>query len=117
MSNQEIQNDLIVHCLLWDQRSEDRDGHSGSPGEWIVERMDELKTEAKSRGIVIVEPGRLSSKNLIAEATRMLQHLMKDDCGCNPICRCDTEQVLRIWKYEARETVRAVLVLIGEKSS
>lgn len=56
MSDRQLQEDLTRHCLLWDQQAADKEGHSGSPGEWIVERLDELRTEAKRRGIVLVEP-------------------------------------------------------------
>jgi len=32
--------------------SDDFEGHCGSPGEWLVERMDELDTEIRRRGHV-----------------------------------------------------------------
>jgi len=56
LTDREIQIDYTLHCQLWDARSADDDGYSGSPGEWIVERLDELKTAAKERGITLVEP-------------------------------------------------------------
>lgn len=34
----------------WKQFRKDLEGMSGSPGEWMVERMDELETELKRRG-------------------------------------------------------------------
>jgi hypothetical protein len=34
---------------LWDTSREDEEGHSGSPGEWIMERIDEIETEQKRR--------------------------------------------------------------------
>lgn len=55
MSDQELQADFTEHCLLWDKRATEDEGHSGSPGEWIVERLDELRTEAKRRGVALVE--------------------------------------------------------------
>lgn len=56
MSDRQLQEDFTRHCLLWDKAVADKDGHSGSPGEWIVECMDELRTEAKRRGITLTEP-------------------------------------------------------------
>jgi hypothetical protein len=34
----------------WDRlMSDEFDGHGGSPGEWMVERMDEIETELRRR--------------------------------------------------------------------
>jgi len=33
----------------WDTLGRDTEGHGGSPGEWMVERMGELETEQKRR--------------------------------------------------------------------
>jgi hypothetical protein len=34
----------------WDQlMSDDFDGHGGSPGEWMIERMEEIETELRRR--------------------------------------------------------------------
>lgn len=52
MSDDEITNELGELSAKWgDLRKELEEcgGHSGSPGEWMVERMDELETERVCR--------------------------------------------------------------------
>jgi hypothetical protein len=38
---------------LWDDLRADDDGCAGSPGEWIIERMGEVKTELRRRGLAV----------------------------------------------------------------
>ena len=46
---------LWIHAELeklareWDEFRAECDGMAGSPGEWMIERMDELETELKRR--------------------------------------------------------------------
>lgn len=37
---------LVAH---WDELRDDLEGHAGSPGEWIIERIAELETEQERR--------------------------------------------------------------------
>jgi hypothetical protein len=41
----------------WDEFRRDLEGMSGSPGEWLVERMDEIKTELKRRSALTATEG------------------------------------------------------------
>lgn len=58
MSDMEMQDDFTEHCHLFDEVFSNKDGRegTGSLGEWIVERLDELRTEAKRRGLTLVKP-------------------------------------------------------------
>jgi hypothetical protein len=50
LTDEEIARELVELGSRWDAfRSSDDEGHGGSPGEWMVERMDELETEQKRR--------------------------------------------------------------------
>ncbi len=50
MTDAEIAAELSQLESAWDAfRHPDFEGHSGSPGEWLVERMDELNTEVQRR--------------------------------------------------------------------
>lgn len=56
MTVKEISDELDVLGNQWDNiraTLEESGGMSGSPGEWMVERMDELETELKSRGAAV----------------------------------------------------------------
>jgi len=35
--------------ILWDSIRDDDEGHGGSPGEWVYERLDEIEAEQKRR--------------------------------------------------------------------
>lgn len=51
LTDDEIARELDDLEARWKtSRRGDDEGHGGSPGEWIVERMDELETEQKRRG-------------------------------------------------------------------
>ena len=49
LTDEEIKRELSDLAAKWDESRDDDEGHAGSPGEWIVERMDELETEQKRR--------------------------------------------------------------------
>lgn len=49
LSDEEIAAELDELGKKWDASFADDEGHSGSPGEWMVERMDELETEQRRR--------------------------------------------------------------------
>jgi len=50
LSDGEIAAELADLGKKWDAfTASDDEGHGGSPGEWMVERMDELETEQKRR--------------------------------------------------------------------
>jgi hypothetical protein len=50
MTDAEIASELETLGKKWDEfRASDDEGHGGSPGEWMVERMGELETEQKRR--------------------------------------------------------------------
>lgn len=50
LSDSEICDELDSLEKKWKaSRSGDEEGHGGSPGEWMVERMDELETEQRRR--------------------------------------------------------------------
>jgi hypothetical protein len=52
MSNDEIESEIGELIAKWDDLRKDLEesgGMSGSPGEWMVERMDELETERLRR--------------------------------------------------------------------
>jgi hypothetical protein len=53
MSTQEIRSEFELLSKKWDDlftKYDDEDGHGGSPGEWIWERLGELEHELKKRG-------------------------------------------------------------------
>ena len=50
VSDSDLENELAKLQKQWDEsRSSDDEGHGGSPGEWMVERMGEIETERKRR--------------------------------------------------------------------
>ena len=52
MSDNDIETELRKLFAKWDELQKDLDesgGMSGSPGEWMVERMDELEGEKSRR--------------------------------------------------------------------
>jgi hypothetical protein len=49
MSASEIIAELSRLGDQWDALRLDEDGHGGSPGEWMIERMGELETEQTRR--------------------------------------------------------------------
>ena len=51
LSAAEITREIGRVSELWDEMSADDEfeGHGGSPGEWMIERLDELETEQKRR--------------------------------------------------------------------
>jgi hypothetical protein len=50
LTTKQISDELDVLEGKWrDMRSNDDGGRGGSPGEWLVERMDELETELARR--------------------------------------------------------------------
>jgi hypothetical protein len=50
MTDAEIAAELKALGEKWDESvASDDEGHGGSPGEWMVERMNELETEQKRR--------------------------------------------------------------------
>lgn len=53
-----------------------------------------------------------ANAHLIAAAPELLGLLLKivaDDCGCHPVCRCDQESALRIWKEEVISEARTLI--------
>jgi hypothetical protein len=51
MTDEEISAELKSLGDQWDEfQASDDEGHGGSPGEWMVERMGELEQEQKKRG-------------------------------------------------------------------
>jgi hypothetical protein len=49
MTDDQLAAELKLLGDQWDESHKDEEGHGGSPGEWIVERMGELETEQKRR--------------------------------------------------------------------
>ncbi len=49
LTDEQIATELETLEREWDEFRADTEGHSGSPGEWMVERMNELETEQKRR--------------------------------------------------------------------
>jgi hypothetical protein len=50
LTDDQISSELSSLETKWKaSRSSDEEGHGGSPGEWMVERMDELETEQRRR--------------------------------------------------------------------
>lgn len=49
MSDAAIATELRSLGKQWDELRQDHEGHGGSPGEWMVERMGELEQEQKRR--------------------------------------------------------------------
>lgn len=51
LSDAEISKELQALGEQWDEFRKDLgdDGYGGSPGEWMVERIDELETEQRRR--------------------------------------------------------------------
>lgn len=50
MSTEAIEAELDQLDKRWSSFRDGLEGMSGSPGEWMVERMDELETELRRRG-------------------------------------------------------------------
>lgn len=50
LTTKQIRLELAELDDQWEQFQKDLEGMSGSPGEWMIERMDELETELKRRG-------------------------------------------------------------------
>jgi len=49
---------------------------------------------------------------LIAAAPDMLkalQIILDDTCGCSPVCQCNYDATLRVWKEEAKELAKAAI--------
>ncbi len=55
MTVKQISDEMDVLEGKWRDLRDDPEfeGHSGSPGEWMIERMDELETELKRRGATV----------------------------------------------------------------
>jgi hypothetical protein len=50
MTDDELSAELLAIEKQWDEFCREiGDGHGGSPGEWMVERMDEIETEKRRR--------------------------------------------------------------------
>lgn len=49
MTTKQISDELDVMSERFREYRDNCEGHQGSPGEWMVERMDELETELKRR--------------------------------------------------------------------
>lgn len=49
LTDEQIARELQALGETWDASRADGEGHGGSPGEWMFERMDELGTEQKRR--------------------------------------------------------------------
>lgn len=47
MTRPEIETEIEDLKKKWDARRDDDEGHGGSPGEWIVERLEHLETVLK----------------------------------------------------------------------
>jgi hypothetical protein len=56
MSIKQITDELDALDTQWEEFRAKCDGMSGSPGEWMIERMDELETELKRRGVPVPMP-------------------------------------------------------------
>ncbi len=56
MSIDQIHAELTALDIRWEGFHQSCDGMSGSPGEWMVERMDELETELRRRGAPVPLP-------------------------------------------------------------
>lgn len=50
MTIPEIRSEFTLLSKKWDNVRADEEGHGGSPGEWIWERLGELEHELKKRG-------------------------------------------------------------------
>lgn len=50
LTTRQIRLEIADLGQQWDEFRKDLDGMSGSPGEWMIERLDELWTELKRRG-------------------------------------------------------------------
>lgn len=49
MSDESITAEIEELAAKWDDLRRELEGMSGSPGEWMIERMDELETEKRRR--------------------------------------------------------------------
>lgn len=49
LTDSQIEDELAALGKLFEDSRSDGEGHGGSPGEWMVERMGELETEQKRR--------------------------------------------------------------------
>lgn len=51
MTTPELSAEWRARCAEWDcmMRRRDHDGHGGSPGEWLWERLGELEQELRRR--------------------------------------------------------------------
>ena len=50
-----IENELAALGVQFEEFRANCDGHGGSPGEWMIERMDELDTELRKRMTAVGE--------------------------------------------------------------
>ena len=50
----EIASELKELGKAWGASRVDDEGHGGSPGEWVIERMTELETEQKRRALPVI---------------------------------------------------------------
>ena len=48
-SDQQLLDELARLGVMWDRARADPDGHGGSPGEWLFERLGQLETEQARR--------------------------------------------------------------------
>ena len=62
MTIEKIRSELRTLGERWDAFRTGSEGHGGSPGEWMVERMGELETEQKRRASPAGRLGRASVK-------------------------------------------------------
>lgn len=49
LTTEQISDELDMLAAQWREVRDDDEGHAGSPGEWLVERMDELDAEMERR--------------------------------------------------------------------
>jgi len=50
MTTKEIRAEYALLSKQWDDLRDPEEGHSGSPGEWLYERLGELEHELSKRG-------------------------------------------------------------------
>lgn len=51
MTASDLRRELARLAKSFNSRDDDDEGMAGSPGEWMVERMGEIETELKRRGL------------------------------------------------------------------
>lgn len=79
---------------------------------WIVYQYKEHADRYQKETGCLMQPLFASAQPSNARERALeeaLKRIATDDCGCTPICQCNSESALRVWKEETQQIAKAAL--------